>query len=175
MAAIFIVEDGSGKSDATALISEAYATQYHENHSAPTAWTSADQVTHENAIREATQFLDTHYTWKQRRTHDEQALQWPRSYMEDKDGFAIASDEIHVHVKDACAILALAVINGDTLMPDQQNESAVKKTKDVIGPLTEEIEYVAGETPEKKYTLVDKLVAPFISGSHYGVVELTRA
>ena len=49
-------------------------------------------------------------------------------------------------------------------------------TKDVIGPLAETREYVVGENPGKTYSVVEKLLSPFIiNGSTFSSTDLERA
>ena len=175
MAASFVVEDGTGKSDANAYCTQAEADQYHENFGSPTAWSGAAQPDKEAAIREATQYMDLWYNWNFYKTNSEQALEWPRAYAEDKDGFAIGSNVIPNKIKNACAYLALQKINGDVLLPVQQDEAAIKKFKNVIGPLSEEVEFQGAERPEKSYTIADEMVKEFITVQGSGMVELTRA
>ena len=61
MAATFIVEDGTGKSDANSYITEAAADQYVENHSGDAAWLAGQQADKEKALRLATQYIDNEY------------------------------------------------------------------------------------------------------------------
>jgi len=177
MAATFTVETGTGATDSNSYCSVADADQYHENHSGSTVWSAASQANKEKALRLATQYLDLHYNWKFYRVTDEQALEWPKSYVQDRNGFAIGSDVIPQQIKDATAHLALESLNGDTLLPDLADEAAIKRLKVVAGPLTKETEYVGGETPTKKYTVVDKLVQDFVKGGQGGLTsaDLIRA
>ena len=176
MAATFTVEDGSVVTDANALVSVADALQIIENFGASTDWTGATQAEKENAIREATRYLNINYIWAGYKVDVDQTCQWPRYDTYDEDGNAIDTDIVHQSVKEACTYLALQVIEGDTLLEDFQNESKVKKTKDKIGPLTEEREYVVGENPEKTYTVVEKLLSPFIiNGTTFHATDLERA
>lgn len=176
MATQFVVEDGSGLSTANALISVAAADQITENYGASSDWSGAAQAVKENAIRESTRYLNFHYAWSGYKVEIDQACQWPRFSVYDEDFNSIDSDVIPERVKEACAYLALQVVEGDTLLEDFDNKSNVKKTKDVIGPITEEREYTGGgESPEKTYQVVDRLVAPFIvTGSYFGT-ELERS
>lgn len=174
MAAIFTVEDGTGLSTANALISVAEADQIMENYGDPINWSGATQVNKEAAIRMATRYLNLHYTWYGYKVDIDQALQWPRYSVYDEDANSIAYNEIPVRVKEACAYLALKSIEGDTLLEDFANESKVKKTKDVVGPLTEEREYVQGEDPEKMYQTADQLVYPFVYEPSGGVSSVER-
>lgn len=176
MAATFVVEDGSVVADANALISVADADQIMENYGNSSAWSGSLQAEKEMAIREATRYLNFHYVWDGYKVNVDQTTQWPRYEVYDEDFNLIDSDIVPRQIKEACAYLALKVIDGDTLLEDFDNESKVKKTKDVVGPLTEEREYTdGGESPEKTYQVVDRLVAPFITrGSYYGT-ELERS
>ncbi len=178
MAATFVVEDGTGLSNANSLMSVADADQILENYDDPSSWSTATDAVKENSLRQATRYLNYNYIWDGAKTVSTQALQWPRVRTYDEDELLIASDEIPQRVLEACAHLALQDLT-DTLIDDQQNESQVKKTKDVIGPITEEREYVHGESPDKTYTVVDLLVAPFVIGDADGsepfTVEVERA
>jgi len=169
MAATFIVEDGTGLSNANALITVAEADQIMENYSSSADWSGVEgiaeeiQATKENAIREATRFMNVEYQWKGYRTYIMQALQWPRVYCYDDEDNDIDSDIIPDKIKEACSYLALKVAEGRTLLEDLENAQKVKRTKDVIGPLAEEIEYAgAGEDPGVNWQIADKLVAPYI-------------
>ena len=176
MAAIFTLEDGSGVADANALVSVAEADQFIENYGDSSNWSGASQAEKEAAIRQATRYLDLNYVWAGYKLYDTQNLQWPRYEMYDEDGNYMDQDAIPEKVKEACADLALKVIEGDTLLLDQDNESKVKRTKDVLGPITEEREYLGGESPEKKYTTADKLLAPFIiSDDEFFTTDIERA
>ena len=175
MAAIFTVEDGSVVTDANALVSVADADQIMENYDNPTAWSGASQAEKENAIRLATRFLNLNYIWDGYKVDADQTCQWPRYETYDEDGWVIDHEIVPERVKEACAYLALKVMEGDTLLEDLQNESRVKKTKDVIGPLTEEREYIGGESPEKTYKVVEKLISPFIiNGEGFSSTEIER-
>lgn len=175
MTATFIVEDGSVVADANALVSVADALQIIENFGASTDWAGASEAEKQMAIREATRFLNINYVWAGYKTDSDQTCQWPRYSVYDEDGYAIDTDIVPEKVKEACTYLALKAIEGDTLIEDFENESKVKKTKDVVGPLTEEREYVVGESPEKTYSIVEKLLTPFIiNGEGFYATDLER-
>lgn len=178
MAATFIVETGEGLSTANSLMSVADADQIIENFGDSTDWSGATTAEKEAALRQATRYLDLHYSWAGYKIDADQALQWPRFSTYDEDGNAIDSDAIPSRVEQACAYLAVKNIEGDILLEDFDNESKVKKTKDVIGPITEEREYVHGEDPDKTYQTVDRLVSPFVYGEaddSFNSTDLVRA
>lgn len=173
---IFTVETGSVVANANALVSVADADQIIANYGDSSDWSGASQADKENAIREATRYLNLHYIWYGYKVDEDQTCQWPRYSMYDEDGNSVSWEIVPERVKEACAHLALQVIDGDTLLEDFQNESKVKRTKDVIGPITEEREYAdPGESPEKTYQIADRFVAPFVlTGSYFGT-DLERA
>ena len=175
MTATFEVEDGQGWSDTNAYLEVEDADQIIENYGNSSDWSAATEEQKQNAIREATRYLDLHYYWDGYKVYEDQALKWPRYEMYDEDGNAIDEETIPEVLKQACAYLALKVIEGDTLLEDFDNESKVKKTKDVVGPLTEEREYVHGESPDKTYQIADKLVYPFILDNEYFSTDIERA
>lgn len=167
MAAIFTVEDGTGLTAANSILSVADADQIMENYDDPAAWTAATDDVKENALRQATRYLNYMYVWDGYKTVTTQGCQWPRYPVYDEDGTLIDSDVTPKRVQEACAYLAMqAVVDGDVLIPDNQNEGIVKKTKDVIGPITEEREYLYGEEPDKQYTVVEMLIEPFVIGDN---------
>jgi hypothetical protein len=176
MAATFVVEDGTGLSNANALITVAEANQIIENFGDSIDWSDSEDAEKENAIRESTRYLNFNYIWDGTKTYSTQSCQWPRFEVYDEDYNAIDSDVIPDRIKEACAYLALKVIEGETLLPDFENESKIKKTKDVIGPITEEREYVVGENPDKTYQIADRLVEPFvINGNTFYSTDLERS
>lgn len=176
MAATFIVETGAVVTGANALVSLADALQIIENYGASTDWTDATDDEKKMAIREATRYLNINYIWAGYKVDEDQTCQWPRYSMTDEDGYDIDADIVHKQVKEACTHLALRYIQGDVLIPDFDDEAKVKKTKDVVGPITEEREYVVGESPEKTYSIVEKLLSPFIiNGEVFHSTDLERS
>lgn len=174
MAATFIVEDGSIVVGANAYCSVAEADQYHENHGDPSAWSTLSQAQKEDAIRQATQYMDAIYTWQGYRVSPDQVLDWPRAEVVTSDGFAVESTTVRQEIKDACAYLALASVS-TTLLPDQTEEDAIKRRKVVLGPIQKDIEYVgSGDSPGTKFSLADKILAEFLSARSSGNIPLIR-
>lgn len=167
MAATFVVEDGSIVAGANAYISLADANQYHENYGNPAAWSGATDADKEAAIRQATQFLDMEFGpfFKGTRADTEQALLWPRTNVYAVDGFWYPHDEIPQRLKDATAYLALRVIGGDTLAPDQTDPGDIKKETYKVGPITESKEYVGGKGQEKYYRLAVNILSDLLTES----------
>ena len=161
------VEDGTGLNNADAYVSIAYCDLYHSNLE-NSSWTGTDAVK-EAAIRKATTYLDSSYSWKGYIVKETQSLGFPRNYLYDKDGRDI-SNSIPVAVKQAVAELALKALSED-LLSDTSNSDYVKKEKvDVI-----EIEYQPGVSTQKRYNFVDRLLTGLILSSSDGLtVNLVR-
>lgn len=155
------VEDGTGLTTSDAYISVADADAYHTAHGDPAAWSGAATADKEAAIRLATQYLDLVHgrRWRGRRTNEGQALDWPRSGVRDRDGFAIESNEIPARLEDACAELALRQINGDTLIPDIAADSVGIRSESVgAGPVRYAVEYAGTKRVFKSYSVVRDLL-----------------
>jgi hypothetical protein len=166
--ATFEVEDGTGKTNSNAYITEAEALQYHEDYGSDTAWTAvADK---QLRIREATQYLDAvyHGRWLGEAANEDQALAWPRVLAVNIDDFEIDTDIVPDEVKDACALLALkAESETDGLLPDLDADSAglLSDSLTKVGPITVREAYIGGGGQFKKFTLVTKLLAPVLKRS----------
>jgi len=159
-----VVEDGSGKSNAESYLSVADADTYHTNHGDPSSWSIASIVDKEEALRMATQYLDLVYgmQWKETRSNEGQALDWPRANVLERDNYYIDSDEIPQALKDATAEMALRHVQlatGTSLLDDLDNSASVGREKVKVGAIELDTEYVGGNTPYKKYRKVDLLVA----------------
>jgi hypothetical protein len=162
MVATFEVEDGTGKSDANAYISTAWADQYWEDHddsNFTTVWTAMSDP--EMAIRMATQYLDSIYKerWKGKKKLSTQALSWPRSYVADRNDYTLPNDELPVALMAACAELAIRHENEDEgLFPDLDEGGIVEAYSVRAGPVSESTRWMTGRSEYKQYSLVDGLL-----------------
>lgn len=167
------VENGTGLASAESYTSVSGADTYHTAYGNPAAWSGATTAVKETALRTATQYLDAVYglRWKGLRANEGQGLDWPRANAEDYDGYVIASTSLPADLENANSILALAHVNGDTLVPDIADPSAIKRTRSKIAVLETEKEYFGGKSLYKKYTLVEKILKDLI----YSNAELQRS
>lgn len=169
-----VIEDGTGKADAESYISAADADAYIQAHGGSTEWDDASADERDEALRLATQFIDNEYRgrWKGIRKKREQALAWPRYNVLDEDGYAISSDTIPKALKDATSEMArrqLAEGLNTPLIPDSTS-ATIKEEEFEVGPITERIEYVGGKPEQKRFPLVDRLLAGLLSTSGSGAV-----
>ena len=85
MAFVLIKEDGTGKVDANSYADVAEGDAFHDAHLYAMDWTGAITGTKTAALVMATRLIDAHYQFRGFKTHDTQALQWPREFARDDD------------------------------------------------------------------------------------------
>ncbi len=166
MAAVFEVEDGTGKADANAYVTVATVTQYAEDYLADSStWTGLTQAVQERHIRVATRFLDASFylRWKGSRANKGQALDWPRKGVVDRSGFQLAADEIPATLEQACCQFVLEALSDD-LLPNLDSAGRVKRKREKLGDLEQDVEYEGGFDEGKVYqlalALLDELLVP---------------
>lgn len=137
-----IVTPGSATADS--FVSVADCDTYCEAYGL-TDWTGAADSpadVKESALRRATAFLSSAYSWKGVRTDGRsQALAWPRSGVDDREGDTVAEDSIPVEIVQAtCIIAAKEVASPGYMSPAVIQSERVKRERvDKI-----EVEYVSG-------------------------------
>lgn len=127
-----IVTPGGSDSNSYATLAEANA--YHSTRLHNSAWTNANDTTKEAALLWATRTLDSNMCWKGRKATEEQALDWPRYAVYDKDGYYIDSDVIPQQVKDAQSELAFLLIEKDRIVANECPTPGVDSLK--VGSLS---------------------------------------
>lgn len=157
MAIEFVVEDGSGKSDATSYASEAAADQYHENRG-NAAWALLSSDDKQTALNRATAYLDSYFDWTQGiPTNLTQALDWPRIGAYDEDNVYFDEDEIPQQVIDACCALALTA-SAEDIVADSSR--AVKSF--TAGSVS--VEFETGTSSLNTYNEVIVLLRGLVTG-----------
>ena len=127
MSAIFIVEDGTAKTDANSYVSEAYASTYFDGHIYASAWVAAASTVQKNALITATRLLDEWINWDGYRATEDQALRFPRYDIIDRDGYAIDSNIVPEFVKRAVCEEALALLQSNLMAePDTKGYSELR-------------------------------------------------
>jgi len=165
MPATFIVESGAGLTNSNSYCTLAEAEQYILDFIGSAAWTAASQAAKEAALRQATRYIDACYRFQGKKVIYNQALEWPRYEVFDSSGYYIDTDKVPPKVKYACAIIALAVINGDIILPDLTT-AVISSESMTVGPISSSTTYMGGKSPLKIYSLSDKMLKDFLlSGS----------
>ena len=167
MAATFIVEDGTGKSDANSYESAANADAYWENYAVPTAWSGlsldADKEKH---LRIATQWLDAKFRlrMKGRRVYpDTQALQYPRSGVVSHDGHQLRHDVIPDALKHATIEAAAKSAAGELMVDVTATDANLEMSEVKVGPITIKEGFSGSKAVQTTYSLVEALLSDLIN------------
>lgn len=109
-----VVETGSGLSNAESYCSVADATAFNDGQQAIASWGAASTTAQENALRQATLYIDGLYgqRFPGQRYSESQALRWPRSNAFDDEGVAIGVNTIPTKLRDATAEIAIQIVAG---------------------------------------------------------------
>lgn len=162
------VEDGSGLADADAYASIATVDAYATARGLDT-WTGTDGAK-EAAIREATIYLDTSYSWKGAIVSEAQALAWPRHGVADREGREITG--LPQRVVDACC--ELAVMKMSASLVASRTEAEVQSM--TAGSVS--ITYASGSrvSEAERFAWVDRLLTGLHTGRFGGAnVRLSKA
>lgn len=122
-----IVTPGGADSNSYATLAE--ANEYHVARLHNADWTDATDIVKEAALIWAARTLDANMYWNGRRTTEEQALDWPRYGVTDKDDYFIDDDIVPIEVKNAQSELAFLLIKEDRTVsadPSADNVSELK-------------------------------------------------
>ena len=161
------VEDGTGLADADTYAALATASDYATARGLTFAISGADQTPAEAALRRATTWLDAYVLPRLSgtyRTHQrDQALQWPRSGVVDREGNGIDSDEIPQEIINACIEAAVREkASPGSLSPDVTPGTVAKRER-IEGAV--EVEYFrAGAVADQRpiSTVIDDILAPLL-------------
>jgi hypothetical protein len=178
MAANFIVEDGTGLSNATSYGTVDEFRQYCRDIGFREDQYPVDDLV-QIALNKAAAYMEAAWAWRflGERVSSTQALSWPRQYVPSPAACEyLPSDEVPTKVKEAQFEYALRALQGTTLMPDtspvdatgQVIESSTKK----VGPITKTVKYVVGsERALRSYPSADMKLHGFVTSSRGGVIR----
>ncbi len=160
----FVVETGAGLSNATSYISVADADSY-ASEVGLSAWTGASAVK-ETALINAQRYITQTYRglWKGLRSNELQSLDWPRSDVEDYDGYILDSDSIPAAVKEAQVELAVRALTASLISDVAVDSANITSESSTVGSLNYAVSYAGGKSTQKVYTVVERLLEPYIVG-----------
>lgn len=171
------VETGAGSSTSDSYASLADAAEYASARGLTFAITGDDEALAEQALRRATTWLDG-YTLSRlpglRTNLRDQALQWPRVGVVDREGNAIESDEIPTEIINACIEAAVREkASPGSLSPDVTPGQIAKRER-VEGVI--DVEYfgtgsIAGQKPVA--TVIDDILASLLGPRSSGLFGRT--
>ena len=168
------VETGSGLANADSYITLAEADTYLAKYGfdEDAAWTAASDAQKEDAIRRATQeYLEGIYynAWRGSVRTYTQKLSWPRTGAHDDAGRTIGSGEVPDAIKEANALVALNVLQGNAIISDGYDRGGI--TRETMKGVGFEIttEYGGGgssaDSTQRRLRRADSLIYPYIAGA----------
>lgn len=161
-AASLVVEDGTGLPTANSYISLADAAEYLATYRNPEVWLSASESERGQALRVATQWIDSKFggSWIGRRHTQEQGLDWPRDFAYDQAGRLWTT--MPVVLGRATAEMAVRYLQDpNSLAPDVSATEAgnITSQTNTIGPISQSITYQgASQQTEKVFQLVERML-----------------
>lgn len=137
----FVVEDGTGKSDATSYVDLEYAKEYFTR-KGYTAWNDLTTETQQNELINGTEYADKKFGPKLdgRPLNDKQSLEFPRSGLKDRYGRPILG--VPDNVKQATCEYAMLSKTGRLYPQTAQIDENIKRESVKVGPITTTTEYV---------------------------------
>jgi hypothetical protein len=173
MTVTLTVEDGTGKSDANAIMSLAWLKEYFDSRGVSYADYTDDELS--AAIVRASAFLATAYQWQGIKVNQRaQTMPFPRTGVFDREGWNILQNEIPREVKAACAEIAIY----EAANPGGMNPNVVladKVTSEQIGPIRMEYANASSGADSSRpvLTIVSDLIDQFLD-SNAGTFTLLR-
>ena len=155
---VVTTETGTGSSTADSYVTEAFCDDYFSAQNLVTAWLNATAKNRQAAMRYATSWVDNHYglQFVGLKSSSTQALEWPRSFAYDRDGYPITG--IPTALKKATAEVARRWLEDATqLDPDIAAGSNVTQDTVTVGPITISKSYAGGKDAEKRVKVVDRM------------------
>lgn len=169
---MIVVETGEGLSNAQSYVSVEEATVYHTAFG-NSAWTErADQQ--EVSLVKATQAIDAVWgmMYGSRKKTRAQALLFPRLGFYDNNGDYVEADEIPRCLKTAVCEMALQYITQGTDPLENDVDSGIKRKKQKVGDLEEEIEFdgtAQVKSVKEKNSRVNFLLQPILRQPSFGI------
>jgi hypothetical protein len=156
----FVVEDGTGLTNANSFISLAYANTYFTDKGV-SSWSGTD-ASKEAALVRASSYLTTAYLWKGSKINERsQALAFPRSGVYDLEGYEVAQDAVPIEIQISTAELALLeLLTPSTLNPAVKLSERVSREQ--IGQIS--VDYVNSNISASSDIVVVPYVLSLISG-----------
>lgn len=172
----FVVENGTGLSNATAYVSEADADAYVQEYYVvvPVEWSGITDQGREQHIQIATRWLDATFggRFQGRKLQATQGLDFPRIWLYDYSRNLIPSDIVPLGIVRATTIVAVESSRGDDLIPNQADRSELKEKTTKVDVITTTKKWTGGAsaTPTKVYSLAEDLIREYLLGQGSGVL-----
>ena len=160
------VEIGTGDANADAYESVLGVHTYNSSHAQDAAWIAASTGDKEQAIRIATQYLDSSYVlaWQGTRSNEFQNLDWPRANVV-LGGWATSPDNMPRLLQDACAELGIKANSATdkALFDDEGSPGSILEEEVQVDTIKERIKYAGGKSQQTLYTLSYRMVIALLN------------
>lgn len=156
-----VVEDGTGKADADSYASIADADAHNAEWVGSSAWSDADPVAKERALRRAARFVDSH-SFLGARSNRDQALGWPRYGLGRIDGQHVANDTVPARVKRAAMEAAIKDAQGESLLPDHDG-GTIQSESSKAGGLSRSQTFARPRQAGKTFEAVSADLRPYVA------------
>ena len=161
------VEDGTGITGANTYVSLADCATYHTN-LGNTTWTGSDAAK-TSAIYRAMAWLENQ-PFKGYKYDYDQALEWPRSGVVDRNGYAVGEDEIPPQIVNAlCEAVLVELVSPGALRPELERGGQVIE-ESISGAVT--TKYASGAPATTDYTAISGLLKGLTKSRNIVTVEL---
>jgi len=155
-----VVEDGTGKPDADALVDLSVFKSYCEARGYSLTGFGDELI--EPAIRRGTTYVSNAMPWRGRRTHGrDQALAWPQAEFYDAEGYLIPDNEIPVEVKAATCEASYAELRKPGVLSPIYDGGEQIKSK-AVGPLRKEYFAPSSMPMRPVLTVIRDVLAPLL-------------
>lgn len=158
---VFIVEDGTGKPDATSYVSVLEAEQLMDRilDAYKGSWMEMDEYQKQQVLVHGTQLFDDYVYFPchpTQKVHQSQALNFPRYGVYNQDGYQVGSDSVPEFVKRATTTLGASLGAADLLA-----EPIRGITSATVGPLSVTFDENYGHKPNVIPRSIGGIVAPY--------------
>lgn len=164
----FVVEDGTGKSDATSYVSENDMKQYWHNIGYDYGSLSEDDI--KRYLNRSSSLIDSKYLtyFPGVRSYEEQTLEWPRyGAMYIGGQWPIKDYEVPIEIRNATCEMAYVISNGYDVQPVLSSSGDIVEEEVEVDVIKERKVYKSSSIKKRDvYTVVEDALARITGGTH---------
>jgi hypothetical protein len=155
----FVVEDGTGLSSATSLVSLAAAKAYWTDRGGQVDWDAENDIVKQTGLIRASDYVRNQhrYRWIGAKKTYAQTMPWPRTGVVERDGTAVPDNVVPWRVAEAVSYLAARALTED-LSPDLSHGGGVQSES--VDALS--VSYFPGFSVYAIIQAVDGMIAPLL-------------
>lgn len=163
-----LVDWDSDPVNANSFVSAADADAYFTDAIHAADWTAANSTTKDQALVTATRILDRQQ-WKGTKVSTSQPLTWPRDGVTDREGNAVANNDIPIQIREATYELGLALIQDLAVQTKPNTFNDIRS----VQAGTARVEFAITRRDITRFPqIIQELVSQFLSASGSSLVGL---